>query len=141
MMVKRAEIVIIEDDPSIASFLADLLDMEGYRVATFPDGTALDAVIAAAPRLILLDLMLPHADGAEICGRLRAEPRMRATPIVIMTAATSTPVAQRLHGCRYDGLLNKPFDIDAVLALAARYARNPVAPMLLDNAAHGESPR
>jgi two-component system phosphate regulon response regulator PhoB/two-component system alkaline phosphatase synthesis response regulator PhoP len=134
----RAEIVIIEDDPSIARFLADLLEMEDYRVATFLDGTTLDAVTAAAPQLILLDLMLPQLDGAEVCRRLRAAPRTRTTPIIIMTAAASTPVAQRLSSCSHDGLLNKPFDIDAVLALAARYVRKPVTPMLMNDAALGE---
>ena len=137
----RADIVIIEDDESIACFLADLLEMEGYRVATFPDGTAIDAVIAAAPRLILLDLMLPQLDGAEVCRRLRAERRTRATPVVIMTAAASTPIAQRLNHCRHDGLLNKPFDIDTVLTLADRYARNHVPPALIDDAAHGKGAR
>jgi DNA-binding response OmpR family regulator len=136
--VSRADIVIIEDDSSIASFLADLLEMEDYRVATFLDGTRLDAVIAAAPRLILLDLMLPYLDGAEVCRRLRAEPRTRATPVIIMTAAASTPVTRRLSGCSHDGLLSKPFDIDAVLALADRYVHNHVAPALLHDAALGD---
>src|SRR4051812_37966449 len=110
-----AEIVIIEDDPSIANFLCDLLGMEGYRVLAFPDGSTLAAVIAAAPRLIFLDLMLPVPDGAEICRRLRANPRTRFTPLVMMTAAAPFAVSLRLRGCAYDGLLSKPFDIDDVL--------------------------
>jgi DNA-binding response OmpR family regulator len=131
-----AEIVIIEDDPSIASFLRDLLAMDGYRAAAFADGTALDAVIAAAPRLIFLDLMLPAPDGAEICRCLRADSRTRTTPIVFMTAAAPMSLGQRLGGCAYDGLLHKPFDIDDVLALAARYVRDRQArPSLLDDAA------
>ena len=134
----RAEIVIVEDDLSIARFLADLLEMEDYRVATFADGLALDAVIGMSPRLIFLDLMLPSPDGAEICRRLRADPRTRTTPIVIMTAVAPMSAHERLRGCGHDGLLNKPFDIDDVLAIAGRYVRNRVTPVLLNDAALGD---
>jgi DNA-binding response OmpR family regulator len=137
----RAEIVIIEDDPGIADFLSELLGMEDYRVASFPDGMALDAVIAAAPRLIFLDLMLPTPDGVEICRRLRANPRTRATPIVIMTAAAPLAISQRLRGCTHDGLLHKPFDIDDVLALAACYVRDRAIPPIASDAALGDGCR
>ena len=124
----KADIVIIEDDLSIANFLRDLLEMDGYRVMSFADGTTLAAVIVARPRLVLLDLMLPELDGAEICRRLRADPCTRTTPIVMMTAASTTTIVQRLHGCAYDGLLRKPFDIDELLGIATRYIRDPDAP-------------
>jgi chemosensory pili system protein ChpA (sensor histidine kinase/response regulator) len=136
----NADIVVIEDDLGIARFLSDLLSLDGYRVALFPDGTALDAVSAAAPRLILLDLMLPAPDGAEICRLLRADARTRATPIVFMTAAAPRAIKQRLLGCQYDGLLHKPFDIDDVLDIADRYARErailPAADAALGNGGH-----
>ena len=135
---KRVDIAIIEDDASIASFLRDLLEMEAYRVAAFPDGTTLDHVIAAAPRLILLDLMLPHPDGAEICRRLRADARTRAVPIVIMTAVAPLAVANWLRGCAHNGLLQKPFDIDDVLAVAARHIRGRAAPLQVSDAALGD---
>ena len=134
----RAEIVIIEDDQGIARFLKDLLELEGYRAAMYADGAALDLVAATEPRLIFLDLMLPPPGGAEICRRLRADPRTRATPIVIMTAAAPLTIEQQLHGCDYDGLLRKPFDIDEVLGIASRSIRARVAPSLLNDAALGE---
>ena len=133
----KADIVIIEDDLSIANFLRDLLEMDGYRVMSFADGTALAAVVVARPRLILLDLMLPELDGAEICRRLRADPHTRTTPIVMMTAASTTTIVQRLHGCVYNGLLRKPFDIDELLGIATLYIRDPYAPALLHYVASG----
>jgi CheY-like chemotaxis protein len=130
-----AEIVIIEDDPSIAELLSELLELEGYRVATFADGTTLEPVIAAAPRLIFLDLMLPFADGDEICRRLRADPRSRTTPIFLMTAASCASIARRLRNCDHDGLLQKPFDIDDLLTIAARYVHRLATPPPLDTTA------
>ena len=135
------DIAIIEDDPGIAEFLRDLLETEGYRVAIFADGTSLDTVIAAAPRLIFLDLMLPHADGSELCRRLRADPRTRQQSIYMMTAAAATPVAQRLRDCRHDGLLNKPFNIDEILDIAARHAQKRLPPPHPDHVALGEAAR
>lgn len=136
---QKFDIAIIEDDPGIAEFLRDLLELEGYRVATFADGTSLDTVIAAAPRLIFLDLMLPHADGADLCHRLRADPRTRQTSIYMMTAAAATPVTQRLRECNLDGLLYKPFNIDEVLDIAARHARPTYAIPLTGQTLVGEA--
>jgi two-component system alkaline phosphatase synthesis response regulator PhoP len=135
---KRVDIAIIEDDASIASFLSELLGMEGYRAVAFPDGNTLDAVLAAAPRLILLDLMLPTLDGAEVCRRLRADPRARTTPIVIMTAAAPLAASQWLRGCAHSGLLPKPFDIDEILDIAERYLRPRAPEPLPAEIAHGE---
>ena len=117
------DILVIEDDPGIADFLVDLLRYEGYRVASLAEGATMEEVVASPPGLIFLDLMLPDPDGAEICRRLRAQEATRAVPIVIMTAASPAVRMQRLRGCAHDALLPKPFDVDDVLALAARYLR------------------
>jgi DNA-binding response OmpR family regulator len=115
------DILVIEDDQDIAEFLTELLSLEGYRVATRADGVALEEVMAAPPRLLLLDLMLPESNGGDICRRLQADPRTRGVPVVIMTAAAPAMIDEWLHGCAYDGLLRKPFDIDELLALVERY--------------------
>lgn len=119
----RLDILVIEDDPGIAGFLVDMLRYEGYRAASLADGTALEPVCAAPPRLILLDLMLPAPDGAAICRQLRADERTSALPIVIMTAASAVARAQRLRDCTYEALLSKPFDIEDLLALVERHLR------------------
>jgi len=126
------DILVIEDDPGIADFLVDLLRYEGYRVAALAEGASLEEIAVSPPGLIFLDLMLPDRDGAEICRRLRAEEATRAVPIVIMTAAGPAVRMQRLRGCAYDALLPKPFDVDDVLALAARYLRPATAPTATD---------
>ena len=126
--VPEVDILVIEDDLDIAELLGELLRNEGYRVATRGEGTRLEQVVAAPPRMLLLDLMLPQVDGAEICRRLRAEEATRTLPIVIMTAASPIARMQRLRGCVYDALLTKPFDVDEVLAVAARYLRPVIVP-------------
>jgi DNA-binding response OmpR family regulator len=126
------DIFVIEDDPDIADFVVDLLRVEGYRVLTHPDGDHLDEVIAAPPRLFLLDLMLPGKSGAEICRHLRATSSTANVPICMMTAAAPPMIEELGRACAYDALLRKPFDIDELLAVAAHFVR--------DGARHHEPP-
>ncbi|MDP9373567.1 MAG: response regulator [Chloroflexota bacterium] len=115
-----ARVLIIEGDPHIAGLLADLLGDEGYRVAVGAGGQGLAAARADPPGLILLDVMMPGMDGPEVCRRLQADPRTRSVPIVFVTAAAAL-TAEQLAGCRYAGLIRKPFTLDEVLATVARH--------------------
>lgn len=124
---QRIDILVIEDDPSIAEFVVDLLTFEGYQAVAFADGSALERIIADPPQLFLIDLMLPGLDGVEICKRLRAARATSALPIIMMTASGPVARAQRLRGCSYDALLLKPFDVEDMLSLVSRYLRRAAA--------------
>jgi two-component system alkaline phosphatase synthesis response regulator PhoP len=108
-------ILIVEDEQSLASMLADRLQAEGYDTALAHDGPAgLRAAIAGEFDLIVLDVMLPGFDGFELCRRLRdAESQ---TPVLMLTARGD--VADRIAGLRTgaDDYLPKPFDAGELLA-------------------------
>ncbi|HET7042263.1 MAG TPA: response regulator [Gemmatimonadales bacterium] len=123
-----AEILVVDDNPAMVRLLAEVLEDEGYRVATVEGGEVVELALAAPPRLILLDVMMPGLDGPEVCRRLRADPRTQAVPIVLVTALPPATLAVQLRGCPYDELLPKPFAIEAVLAIAERYAGPPMTP-------------
>jgi DNA-binding response OmpR family regulator len=95
--------------------LRDILDSEGYRVLTAPDGeSGLEQAIREKPDLILLDIMLPKLDGYVICGELR---RLRiSTPVLMLTAKGQ--VRDRVTGLDRgaDDYLVKPFSTDELLA-------------------------
>ena len=79
-----APVLIAEDDPKTGTLVATYLEREGFRTCLSPDGRqALDAARAEAPLLVILDLMLPRADGWEVCQTLR---RDSDVPIVILSA-------------------------------------------------------
>lgn len=120
-----AEILIVDDNPAMVRLLADLLEDEGYRVATVDGGAVIELALATPPRLILLDVMMPGLDGPEVCRRLRGDPRTQVVPIVLVTALPPATLAVQLRGCPYDELLPKPFALEAVLAIAQRYAGPP----------------
>ncbi len=102
--------LIVEDEESILLSLEFLLTEEGYSVVTAQDGAAaLNAAAAQAPDLVLLDVMLPHIDGFEVCRQMRANPLLKNTRIMMVTArGRESEVA---HGLSLgaDAFLTKPF--------------------------------
>ena len=120
-----AEILIVDDNPAMVRLLADVLEDEGYIVATVDGLEVIELAQATPPRLVLLDVMMPGLDGPEVCRRLRADARTQAVPIVLVTALPPATLAVQLRGCPYDELLPKPFALDAVLAIVERYAGPP----------------
>ena len=84
---RTATILVVEDDPDSAELMAQILEIEGYRVEKAPSGLqALDKAGSPAIDLILLDVMLPGVDGFEVCHRLRQEPATAKKPIVLVSA-------------------------------------------------------
>jgi two-component system phosphate regulon response regulator PhoB len=87
MRVNRETILVIEDEGDILDLITISLTREGFRVlgsATGEEGLALAR--EEAPDLIVLDLMLPGMDGLQVCRALRADPRTRTLPVLMLTA-------------------------------------------------------
>jgi two-component system, OmpR family, response regulator MprA len=115
MPASPGRILVVDDEPAVRENLRIGLEFEGYSVAVAEDGVAaLAQVGAAAPDLVIMDVMMPRMDGLTACRRLRA--RDPATPILMLTArnATGDEVAGLDTGA--DDYLTKPFDFDALLA-------------------------
>ena len=102
------KILVVEDEPGIATGLRDDLSMEGYEVEITVDGeTAVRRATEAVFDLILLDLMLPRKDGFAVCRELRRSGNR--TPIVILTAKAQE--AEKVLGLELgaDDYVTKPF--------------------------------
>jgi len=104
-----AHILVVEDETLMADFLAAWLNQLGYEVALAYDGLeALAHIHAAAPQLVLVDLMLPSMGGWELVRRIRAEARFQHIPIVVCTARQEAYLPTDL----VQGILHKPFPMD-----------------------------
>ncbi len=101
-------ILVVEDEPAIATGLKDDLELDGYHVDVAEDGAvAMDAVAERPYDLILLDVMLPKKDGFSVCRELRSS-GVR-TPIILLTARGEE--ADKIRGLNLgaDDYVTKPF--------------------------------
>ena len=106
-----ATVLVVDDEPRNLEVISHFLEREGFRVVTADDGqTALTAVAAAAPDVILLDVVMPGLEGFEVCRRLKADPATIFIPIVILTALRGTQERIKGAAAGADDFLSKPFD-------------------------------
>ncbi len=110
----RKTILVVDDDPTIRDVLERYLQREGFVVLTVADGqAALQKADSEKPDLVVLDLMLPHVDGWEICRRLRAE---STVPVLMLTARGEEYERILGLGLGADDYVTKPFSPAEVVA-------------------------
>ena len=112
-----ARILIVEDEPSISELISLNLRLGGFEPQNASDVASARAQIdAALPDLILLDWMLPDQSGVELARRLRADPRTRDLPIIMITARAAE--ADKLGGfdAGADDYITKPFSPRELIA-------------------------
>jgi two-component system response regulator MprA len=111
----REHILVIDDDDKITSMLRRSLAFEGYSVVTANNGAeGLKQMLALEPNLLILDVMMPHMDGWEVCRRVREGGSQ--VPILMLTAKDE--IADRVKGLDLgaDDYLVKPFALEELLA-------------------------
>ncbi|HEY8599022.1 MAG TPA: response regulator [Thermomicrobiales bacterium] len=120
-------IQIVDDDVGLRDAIAAVLADEGYRVAAMGPAGAVEAAVADPPDLILLDVLMPGADGRHLCRRLRSARATRATPIVFVSGVPEFALDPfRDHGGAW-GYLRKPFGLDELIDTVARHLAAPLA--------------
>jgi DNA-binding response OmpR family regulator len=115
----RQRILIVEDDPTTADLLRDLLEFEGYDIEHAADGAAaLAGVAAGALDLVLLDLTLPDIDGLELCrqARVSAPADDAYLPMLMVTAQARAADRRAGFAAGADDYISKPFDPEELLA-------------------------
>jgi len=109
--------LIVEDEENILLSLEFLLSEAGYTTSTAKDGAdALKSLERAIPDLVLLDVMLPLIDGFEVCRRMRANPALRNTRILMLTARGRETEIQHGMALGADAYVTKPFSTRALMA-------------------------
>ncbi len=118
-------ILIIEDDPAIATNLYDFLEARGHSVDAAADGiTGLHLAVTQKFDGILLDLSLPGMDGITLCRKLRQEANLD-TPVLMLTARDTLDDKLKGFDCGADDYLVKPFALKEVEArLVAMHKRH-----------------
>jgi len=108
----KARVLVVDDDPGIVSFVAMLLESEGFDVDTAVNGVeAMERVVDAPPDLVLLDIAMPRMDGREVARRLRDH--RTPPPVIMMSAGFDARQEAQVH--RAEGFLKKPFSAGDLL--------------------------
>jgi two-component system phosphate regulon response regulator PhoB len=113
----KLHILVVEDEASLVELLRYNLEKEGFRVTAANDGEeALALLKEGKPDLLVLDWMLPHVSGIEICRQVRRRPELRDLPVIMLTARGEE--ADRVRGLEVgaDDYVIKPFSPSELVA-------------------------
>ena len=103
-------VLVVDDEPHIRRVLSSILGREGFDVITASDGAeGLEAVEAGGVDLVILDLMMPGANGLEILSKIRTTPGRADTPVIILTAKGQDTDREAAFAGGADDFLTKPF--------------------------------
>ena len=111
---------VVDDEHGVAEVLQAILQDAGYRVHTAIDGRhAIESMLQELPDVMLVDVMMPTMDGPELLAAMQSDERLRAVPVILMSSLEPGVIERRAKG--HVAFLRKPFRIDELLALVARY--------------------
>ncbi len=113
-------ILLVEDDPTTALVISDLLAAHGYQTQLARNGKeALEKYQARRPDLAIVDVQLPLKSGFEVCHAIKTESVGQPCPVVLMSAVYTDErraVPYALEGLHADAYLVKPFSLEVLLA-------------------------
>lgn len=116
-------VLIVEDERHIIESLSFVLETEGFEVTSELDGEAgLRRLRADPPDVLILDVMLPKMNGLEVLKLVRADPRLRELPVVILTAKGRAQDRRRAEEIGVDAFMTKPFSNLEVAEVVRRVA-------------------
>lgn len=121
-------VLVVDDSPTVRKIVQLTLQREHIRVVTAGDGLgALAAVTDTQPDLILLDIMLPHMDGYNICHLVRNNPEYRDLPIIMLSGKDGIFDKMRGKLAGSTEYMTKPFDSAELVQTVRRYLDTPAA--------------
>ena len=113
----KGRILVVDDEPHIRRVLTAVLTGYGYEVDTANDGLEGLATLEEIPAdLVILDFMMPGANGLEILAKIRSDPRRSKTPVIILTAKGQDTDRDAALAGGADDFLTKPFSPKKLLA-------------------------
>lgn len=114
---RTGTILVADDQESVRETLVELLQHAGYRVIGVADGRqALEAFRHNTIDLLLVDVVMPYADGFAVCSQIKSDPETRLLPVVLVTGQNSSQDRLRGIECGADDFLSKPVGREELLA-------------------------
>ncbi len=130
MSTPAKKILVVDDEQDVCVYLSRLFQENGYAVTCAADGNeALTSVAKDRPDLITLDLSMPNKSGARFYREIKADPQLRAIPVVMVTGVTgfggSAADTERFYRTRHqapppEGFVAKPVDAQEIVEVVNR---------------------
>ncbi|MCM0083289.1 response regulator [Geomonas sp. Red32] len=112
----QATILVVEDSLTQAAMLERLLTERGYRVEVARNGReGLEKAFASIPDLVVSDIVMPLMTGFELCKEIKNAPRLKETPVILLTSLNDPTDVIRGLQCKADHFLTKPYDEEVLL--------------------------
>ena len=110
---RKPTILVAEDSADSREMMCTLLTMKGYEVLAAGDGVvAVEVALRTVPDLIFVDLQLPKIDGLGVARELRLDPKLKKTPIIILSGHDPSKYRQAAMDAGCNDYLLKPIDFD-----------------------------
>ena len=120
----RSRVLIVEDEPHIIESLSFVLGREGFLVSSALDGEAAVEVLRRdPPDLVILDVMLPRLNGFEVLKLAKADPALKAIPVIVLTAKGQQQDRRLAEEIGSDGFMTKPFSNREIVEQVRRLIR------------------
>lgn len=121
----KTRVLVVDDDPAIVEMLVDLLTRDGrFEVRSASNGFEAGVLTKEfRPDVLLLDYLLPDINGNVVCERIRKDPDLVHTKIIIVSGAVAPSEIDRLKAAGADDFIKKPFDIDKLIARMVQLAK------------------
>lgn len=115
-------ILVVDDNSKNIRLLTGMLTFQGFEVESALGGAeGVEQALSSYPDLILMDIQMPGLSGTKAMQTLREDPRLRATPIVAVTALAMTGDEEQLLQAGFNGYLSKPVSLNSLRDTISRF--------------------
>ena len=121
----RKTIMVVDDEKDLVEAIKLKLNAEGYNVVEAFDGQeALDILRKKRPDLILLDIMMPHLNGYQVCREIKKDAKLKQIPVLMLTAKAQE--SDKFWGLETgaDDYITKPFEFESLIESIKKHLLN-----------------
>jgi len=123
------KIMVVDDEPDVVRMLQFRFEKDGFEVVSCGDGqSALSLAEEEKPDLIVLDIMMPLMDGMEVLRQIRSRRATSKTPVIMLTAKTSSVTVDQARQLWVSDYITKPFDPEKLVVKVRKALHLPVEP-------------